>query len=283
MPVEPTCPRCLNPLSPLAGVLSCRCCGYRDLLPVAAMPASNDVLLAGLDLGKTADHSALTVWRRRVEPKSGKADYAAMLIQRWPLGSSYRDDIIPKTIAFMQSPQLRSAFLVIDASGVGSGLLEFFAVEGLAGRIDPVVTTGGNGWRRDEETGRWNVSKIELCSTVQRLLSSGRIKVRVSDGPEQADMPKLSAASMFHVEQLKTELLNFQERHKLRTGGTTFGAKTEAIHDDLAMSAAVALFIGEHGGFGQCDPTPNPEAAGLVSKAPRGVFASDEMKGERPW
>ena len=273
MPTEPKCPRCFNELSAIAGVLGCRCCGYRDLIGPQATQ-DRDVIICGLDLGKMNDPSAFTAWRRRVDPKSHDAHYAAVVVHRWELGTSYHGTIVPKTIEMMQSQAMKDAFLVIDFGAVGPALIELFQVEGLWGRTDAVQSTGGTGYKYDSEKGHWNVSKVFLCSLTQKLLSGDRVHVRESDSVDAKQYPKLSAKSLEQVPQLKSELLNFREKHNPRTGGTQFEAKG-STHDDLAMSAAIAFFIGERGGFGGIDDRPNEEARGLVARMPRDAWGAD--------
>lgn len=266
------CPRCFVEMAAIVGILSCRCCGYRDLIgPVATK--ETDIIICGLDLGKMQDPSAFTAWRRRVDPKTHDAHYAAVVIHRWELGTSYHQQIVPKTIELMQGA-FRGAFLVIDFGAVGPALIELFQVEGLWGRVDAVQSTGGTGYKYDAEKGHWNVSKVFLCSLTQKLLSGSRVHVRESDGPGTGQYPKLSAKSLEQVPQLKSELLNFREKHNPRTGGSSFEAKG-STHDDLAMSAAIAFFIGEKGGFGGIDDRPNDEARGLIARAPRDVWGAD--------
>lgn len=243
----------------VVGMLRCQCCGYVDVIEVQGKIP--DPIIVGHDLGKTQDPSALSAWKRYSH--EGQSHYECVLLQRWKHGSSYSNEIVPQTSQFMR--MLPNSVLVIDYGQVGSAILELYQNAGLL--VDAINSTGGGtkrGWNRDEKNGHYNVAKVFLCGVVQKLLSGGRIHV---------DRKKLGRSSQPWVEQLKQEMLNFNEKNNPEKGTKQLGTKREkGSHFDLALSAAVAMFVGEHGGFGGIDTTPNDEARGDLSRASKWQF-----------
>jgi hypothetical protein len=75
------------------------------------------------------------------------------------------------------------------------------------------------------------VPKLELVSTVQALLSGGRLKI----------VPALALAEL-----LQKELLNFQVKIT-DSANETFGAWREGAHDDLVLAVALAAWLCERG------------------------------------
>ena len=89
----------------------------------------------------------------------------------------YRDlrypRVVEKVTALCQTPELRGASLVLDATGVGRAVFDLFAQQ-----LKPigVQITGGNEVHHDLRTNFWNVPKRDLVSAVQAPLSAGRLK-----------------------------------------------------------------------------------------------------------
>src|SRR5262249_27911337 len=140
----------------------------------------------GLDLGQVSDYSAVAVIERTTFPRTrDPVQYSCRHLQRWTLGTGYPqivEDVTTMIDAIGPSgvPVLPGAQLVIDAQGVGRGIVDLFrTVPALHGRIIPVASTGGqsHGATFDPRTAYFNVPKKELVGALQAPLQTGRLKV----------------------------------------------------------------------------------------------------------
>lgn len=193
--------------------------------------------LLGLDLGQSADPSALTVTEERTpvylngvteeEEATGPAEYAVVWIERWDLGTPYRE-VVRRTAAVREAPETgRRPELVMDATGVGAPVTEMFKEEGL--RPVEIVFTSGDSVSRDGRQRR--VPKKDLATTVQSLLQSGRIKI--VEGLDLA--PAL-------VEEMKRFRVKYTE-----AGNARFEHAQESDTDDVLLSLACALWYARSG------------------------------------
>lgn len=182
----------------------------------------------GLDLGQSADFSGLVIVERldvaASEPGERIGERRDVVhAQRWPLGTPY-PRIVEDVAALMEAPSLAGAPLVIDATGVGRGVVDLFRDLHRDGRLErwpiPVTITAG------ESANGLHVPKQDLVSKVQALLQSGRL---------------LFAAAMPLREQLERELLGFTAKTSA-AGRTTYEALTEKVHDDLVLALALAVW-----------------------------------------
>ena len=178
----------------------------------------------GLDLGQVQDHTALALveW----EQKGDDRVYALRHLERLPLGTGYpviRDHL--STLMATDDLLDRTA-LVVDGTGVGRGVLDFFKETGL--RFTSVVVHGGRQTTVDE-WGYHHVPKRELVGIAQVLLQDRRLKFA----------PRLP-----FVKLLEDELLKFEV--KITDAGTdVYGAWREGAHDDLVFALCLAVWYGE--------------------------------------
>jgi hypothetical protein len=211
----------------------------------------------GLDLGQSADYTALAVVEEPVwvhpdwelplaAPASGwlsPADLTPLQVQqaranafyfgrppqprlavrhleRFKLGTPY-PAIVERVGRLLATPPLdRGTALVVDATGVGAPVVDLFRHAGL--RPIAVTITGGHEVVADRAQA--HVPKRELISTVQALLQSGRLKI--AEGlPEAATLVR--------------ELLAYQVKVSA-AGRDTYGAWREGQHDDLVLALALA-------------------------------------------
>jgi hypothetical protein len=219
----------------------------------AVSPADLDMTLrcvVGLDLGKLSDFSALAMLTWKVPPpqdlKPGwRADYSVPTLHRWALGSGY-GDVIESVVKFFQArPLSRCArpLLVIDSTGVGEPVTEAahekLGRAGLRGGLVGVNITAGSAVTL-RRSGRWNVAKKQLISTLQVLLGSRRLHVAPSL-PEAATLMRELATFTAKV----TESANEQ-----------FESWRERDHDDLVLAVALAAWAAES----LCRARPRPPA-----------------------
>jgi hypothetical protein len=123
--------------------------------------------------------------------------------------------------------------------------------------IVPVTLTGGN--KPHATPTGWTVPKHELAGVLQVLLQSERLKV--SDLPDRP--------------QLLREFREFSIRLNPKTGHASYEALSEAVHDDLVCSVALATWLAEKG-------TTAPGKLLVLNLKPRGahVLSEKEMKGK---
>jgi hypothetical protein len=186
----------------------------------------------GLDLGQSADPSALIVAERLdVEPAEPGARLGErrdiVHAQRWTLGTPY-PRIVEDVCALLAEPALAEAPLIVDSTGVGRGVTDLFRDAHRDGHFSrypiPVTITAG------EQAHGLSVPKQDLVSRIQALLQSGRL---------------LLAAEMPLREQLERELVGFSAKTSA-SGRTTYEALTERIHDDLVLALALAIWHPGH-------------------------------------
>lgn len=185
----------------------------------------------GLDLGQSADPSALIVAERLdVTPADGlRMTERRDLVhaQRWTLGTPY-PRIVDDVCDLLAEPALEDAPLIVDATGVGRGVVDLFRDAHRDGRLSrypiPITITAG------EHANGLHVPKQDLVSRVQALLQSGRL---------------LIAEAMPLRAELERELEGFSAKTSA-AGRTTYEALTERIHDDLVLALALAVWHPGH-------------------------------------
>lgn len=176
----------------------------------------------GLDLGQAQDFTALTVVERLRAPQD--TPLLVRHLERFPLGTSY-PAIVRRVVEVMTKPPLRGAStLVIDATGVGTAVVDLLRVARPAGSVIAVTITAGDETKRNGLD--WRVPKRELVGALQVLLQTTRLKV--------ADSLPLAATLL-------------QELHGFRVKITaaahdTYGPWREGAHDDLVLAVALACW-----------------------------------------
>src|SRR5262245_32336222 len=96
----------------------------------------------GLDLGQSADYSALIVAERvPAEPKHG---YHVRYVHRFPLGTSYPDVVERVKVLTLTPPLPGEAVLAVDATGVGAPVIDMLRAARLAVPLYAVFIHGGD-------------------------------------------------------------------------------------------------------------------------------------------
>ncbi len=147
-------------------------------------------------------------------------------LERLPLGTSY-PRVVERISSLMSAEPLasRRAALVADATGVGTSVMDSLVEAGLR----PIgVTIHGGDRATPDGSGGHRVPKRDLVGAVQVLLQSGRLKI---------------ASGLPESETLRSELLNFRMRIDPTTAHDSYSHWREGDHDDLVLSAAVALWF----------------------------------------
>ncbi len=194
----------------------------------------------GLDLGQSADYTALCIlerkpqtayddhgWAREAPPR-----YHVRHLERFPLGELY-PAMVQRVIDRMSAPVLKGrTSLVVDATGVGRPVVDLLK----GANLHPIaVTITGGDMVTSNIMGGYSVPKRDLVSALQVLLQTGRLEVAGG----------LKLASTF----LK-EMTSFKVR--ISAGGhDSYGNDwRENPHDDLVLSVALAAWYAERQGIG---------------------------------
>ena len=192
----------------------------------------------GLDLGQSADYTALAVIQDGVKknPETGKMEKFLHLrhLERYELGTLY-PDIADAVAALLTAPELSpNEFdgvrlkrtppeLVVDQTGVGSAVTDLLKKKGV--RFRAVTITGGN--ETNYGGGSWHVPKRDIVGALEVPFHTGELQV--------AEDMKLWPA-------LKKELLNFRRKISLKTGHDSYEHWREGDHDDLVLACALACW-----------------------------------------
>lgn len=195
---------------------------------------SREGFFVGVDFGQARDFSAVTVAERTVEIVEDAAQpsvYEIGHLQRFKLGTPYPAQVETIAAILKSLPARRNApVLIVDATGVGRPVVDLLRKAKM--RPKAVTITGG---AVEHSTGdAHSIPKRNLVSTMQVLLQTGRLKV---------------AKELPEAETLINELLNFQVKISA-SGHDSYEAARESIHDDLVLSASLAVWWAERHGHG---------------------------------
>jgi hypothetical protein len=190
----------------------------------------------GLDLGQARNHTALAVLERTwtaatarefilsgTRGFSGEYEYLVVGMERLALGTSYPMVVEwVKTIAKRYGEDLGE--IVVDATGVGSAVMDLLKRAQIGARIAGVVITGSQATGNPSGAGRTaagysTVSRTELLTALQVSIQSRRISISLPLCSEWAALQK--------------------ELELLRMAG-----KRAGVQDDLAFALALAVWWG---------------------------------------
>ncbi len=193
----------------------------------------------GLDLGQSADYTALSVVQsgkeRSAEGEIGKYLHLRHL-ERYPLRTPY-PDIVEKVAAVVRAPELspeeldpaRRRYsrtppeLVVDNTGVRVAVTDLLRKLGL--KFVSVTITGGD---KASGTGRvMRVPKRDLVAALEVPFHTGALKV--AEGLE-----------LWPV--LKGELLTFRRKINLATAHDSYEHWRESDKDDVVLATALACW-----------------------------------------
>jgi hypothetical protein len=193
----------------------------------------------GLDLGQSADYSALAIVQGVKEAsEEGKIRSYLHLrhLERYPLRTPYTE-IADGVATLMRSEQLNGneydpsrrriakgrSELLVDKTGVGAGVTDLLKAKGL--HFTPITIHGGE--KLHTENGTYSVPKKDLVAALEVPFDTGTLKV---------------AESLELWPTLKDELLNFRRKQNPRTSHISFEHWREGDHDDLVLACALACW-----------------------------------------
>ena len=198
----------------------------------------------GLDLGQSADYTALAVVQDVKEMNGattpGKPERRLHLrhLERYPLRTPY-PEIAEKVAALMRDPHLspevfdaaslrrarKHPRLAVDATGVGRAVTDLLRSKGL--RFTSVTITGGDKANRPAGGYSWRVPKRDLVAALEVPFHAGTLKV---------------AEGLELWPTLKGELLRFRRKINLATAHDSYEHWRESDHDDLVLATALACW-----------------------------------------
>jgi hypothetical protein len=179
-----------------------------------------DHYYVGVDPGQSIDPTAIAVVR--TIPDGKHRVYQCGHLERLPLNTAYTGVVNHVRRLVSREPFLGHSEIVLDLTGVGRPVADFFNAEGL--HPIKVTITAGDAETQDDR-GVHHVAKLILISTVQTLLSTGHLKI-------QDSLPEAKV--------LRAELEDFRAV-VTDAGRWTFGARSGA-HDDLVLALAIACW-----------------------------------------
>jgi len=183
--------------------------------------------VCGLDLGQKRDPSALAICEIRENKHFEKFFYVRGL-KRFPLHQTYTR--LAERVAKVDA-QLRGEYTNVtwaaDLGGPGPGVLEILSRKAPRMDLYKVLLHGGSATTWDHH--EIMISKSTLISTLIAAFD--------------ADHIFLSSKSR-ELENIKTELQNFEVRLSANEGGESYGGNVSEGHFDLLISLALAVYIG---------------------------------------
>lgn len=192
------------------------------------------MFVIGLDLGQKQDYTAVAVVER-VEQK-GDLETKPLLhlrhLERYALGTPYGEQMdqvaqlvgqVKRQINHISPPQPE---LIVDATGVGVGVVEMLKERGLKYRA--VSITGGTA--ESHSGGTYHVPKRTLVSRAVAPFEGKRLKI---------------ARGMRLVPELVKELENFKVKVNTHTAHDSYEAWRSSDHDDLVLALALACWWAE--------------------------------------
>jgi len=220
-------------------------------------------LIGGLDLGQSADHSALCLVERvRLDqPRFRRRhQYVIRLLDEYPLGVSYTDQV-GRVVKTLSHDKVRGASVAVDYTGVGRPVFDLLRDARPPVVLYPLLTTSGHSVTHDRETREYHVPKSQQVALLQVLLQADLLTAH----------PKLPTAA-----RLRDQLARFRVKIT-KAKNEVFGAES-GTNDDLVSAVMLAVWLGEHVGGG--DPSAirvgggsgESAAASAVDTAPPGVF-----------
>ena len=144
------------------------------------MSDRESIYIAGLDLGRPHEFTALSVLERTEVPDPDNPErrvrhYAVRHLERLPPATPY-PEVFTRLTKVFAAPSLQGSKLVVDYTGVGRPVLDMLRKAKVGASITPLFVTSGKKSSSDDRGG-WLVPRQELAATLQVLLQSRRLRV----------------------------------------------------------------------------------------------------------
>jgi hypothetical protein len=194
----------------------------------------------GLDLGQSADYTALAVVQKVPTYDQQTGEHSSELhlkhLERYPLKTPYTD-IADQVKSLLSGPPFTTDVLmngrvarprtelIVDKTGVGVAVTDLLKERRL-GFIAVTITGLGQKVNR-HATKEYSVPKQDLVSALEVPLHKGTLKV---------------AKGLTGWPKLREELLNFRRKQNTVTAHISYEHWRESDHDDLVLAAALACW-----------------------------------------
>jgi hypothetical protein len=184
----------------------------------------------GVDIGQRRDPTAIAVVEGEDRPGPTQRPvwhHVARHLERLPLGTSY-PDVAARVSAVVASVTARAGAtpaVYLDATGVGTPVVDVLRQAGIAGRLIPVYFTYGDR-RTVNADGAVSLGKAWLVSRLQALLQGGWLH-----------LPQTAEATALHRELLDYEIKVDQDANE------RYGAFRVGSHDDLVTALGLATQV----------------------------------------
>lgn len=189
------------------------------------------------DLGQVNDYTAITIFERIARPPANyrswsnsdlQMEHHLRHIERPERGTPY-PKIIERIAKLWNSEEMKykERTIVIDLTGVGRPIWDEMQQQ-FRGMMYGISITGGNAVTQDGWI--FNVPKRDLATALQIAFQNKDLKI--ARGVPEADT-------------LIKELTNFKVKINLN-GHDQYEAWREGIHDDIVLSAAMGVWLGEN-------------------------------------
>ena len=175
----------------------------------------------GVDLGQTADYTAITILEERQDNY-----YDVRFLER--LRNTPYPQIVRRLDHLVRRLPERPD-MAVDATGVGRPVIDMIKDAHIDASIHPITLTGGDAVTNEGMEKR--VPKRDVASTIAVLLQTSRLRI---------------ARGLRESETLLRELLNFRVKISL-SGHDTYEAWREQEHDDLVLAVGLAAWLFENG------------------------------------
>jgi hypothetical protein len=195
---------------------------------------------AGLDLGQSADYTALAVVQKvpTYDPQTGKhgAELHLRHLERYPLKTPYTH-VADQVKSLLSGPPFTTPVisggrvarstteLIVDKTGVGVAVTDLLKERRL-GYIAVTITGLGQKVNR-HATKEYSVPKQDLVAALEVPFYKGTLKV---------------AKGLEGWPKLREELLNFRRKQNKTSAHISYEHWRESDHDDLVLAAALACW-----------------------------------------
>lgn len=182
----------------------------------------------GVDVGQRVDPTAIAVAEaERRQLPHGAPDWHQLVrwLERLPLGTTYPEvgARVKLVVAEVARRVGKAPLLYIDATGVGTPVVDELRLAGVRARLTAVYFTHGDR-RTVTEDGEVRLGKAFLVSRLQALLQGGRLH-----------LPRTEEAAA-----LARELLDYEIRVD-EAANDRYGAFKVGTHDDLVTALGLAV------------------------------------------
>lgn len=183
--------------------------------------------LIGLDLGQASDYTAISVIEQEFSQELAGYVYKLRYLER-VRGESYAK-VVARVYEMLKSPKLLASEpprLILDKTGVGAPVADMFRVR----EVRPIEVTITGGQNIIAAGHGYHVPKRDLVFALLTTFQNGQFKI---------------AEGLLLAKPLIDELLNFKVKIDTKTGHDSYESWRESIHDDLVLSASLAVWFGK--------------------------------------